>query len=245
MKKTLAMTLFFLSLVTPLYAATLAEANAKYQSGDFKAAASLYEEMVKGGKGSGAVYYNLGNAYFRLGVKGKALVNFRRAFERLPRDPDAGWNLDLVRSTVPERSGASEGAWALAWARTTAAFFTLDEICLAITAELVLCLLLILLSVYIPRLGLLPQMVQAVVTMCLIAAAALFAFKAYGLRDPAAVVLEKEVYARYGPSERETKAFLLREGAEVKLLDESKGWLYVSLGEKNPGWVPKASCEVV
>jgi SH3-like domain-containing protein len=65
------------------------------------------------------------------------------------------------------------------------------------------------------------------------------------LREPAAVVLEKEVYAHYGPSERETKAFLLREGVEVKLLDESKGWLYVSLGEKNPGWVPKASCEVV
>ena len=246
MKKTLAMTLFFISLaVTPLHAATLAEANAKYQSGDFKAAAALYEEMAKGGKGSGAVYYDLGNAYFRLGMKGKALINFRRGFERLPRDPDARWNLDLVRGTVPDRSGAFEGNWVLSLGVKAAEFFTMDEICAAITAALAVFLLLVILSVYAPRLGLLPQMIQGSVMMFLFAAATLFAFKWVDLKDPRAVVLDKEVYARYGPSERETKAFLLREGAEVKLLDESKGWLYVSLGGKNPGWIPKGSCEIV
>lgn len=237
--------LLVLLTASPLYAGAFEEANAKYQSGDFKAAAALYEKLAQDGQGSGAVYYDLGNAYFRLGMKGKALVNFRRAVERLPRDPDARWNLDLVRSAVPDRAGAREENLIVMWLGRAAGHFTAEEICLAITASLALILMLVLVSVYVPRLGLLPPVVQGAVTLVLISAAALLAFKTAALREPAAVVLEKEVYARYGPSERETKAFLLREGAEVKLLDESKGWLYVSFGEKNPGWVPKGSCEKV
>ena len=245
MRKILAVTIFLISLTAEWsHAATFEEANAKYRNGDFKAAAVLYEEMARGG-GSGTVYYDLGDAYFRLGMKGKALVNFRRAFERLPRDPDVKWNLDLVRATVPDRVGAFDGHWAVSLAGKAAGFFTMGEICASITAALVFFLTLILLSVYVPRLGFLPQMVQGLVSVFLVAALALFAFKAYEERNPAAVVLEKEVYARYGPSERETKAFMLREGAEVRLLDESKDWFYVSLGGKNPGWIPKGSCEII
>ncbi|MGH7197183.1 MAG: hypothetical protein ACREH5_00345 [Candidatus Omnitrophota bacterium] len=226
-------------------AATFEDANAKYQAGDFKAAAALYEDLAKAGGGSGAVYYDLGNAYFRLGMKGKTLVNYVRAFRRLPRDPDVRWNLELVRSTVPDRSGSREGNFMRAWAGAAADLFTFDEVCLSITAGLLAFLGLVLLAIYAPQLKLLPHMVQGAVLLFLLAATALFGLKWADVRDPRAVVLEKEVYAHYGPSERETKAFLLREGAEVRLLDESKGWLYVTLNDKDPGWIPKGSCEIV
>jgi len=64
-------------------------------------------------------------------------------------------------------------------------------------------------------------------------------------KDPRVVVLDKEVYAHYGPSGKETNAFLLHEGAEGKVLDETPEWFYIVLKNKNSGWIPKSSCETV
>jgi len=58
-------------------------------------------------------------------------------------------------------------------------------------------------------------------------------------------VLYKEVTARYGPSDKETKAFVLHEGASAKVLDQTDGWYYIFLQDKNTGWVSKKSCAII
>ena len=52
-------------------------ANQFYKEGKYLEAIKAYEEIVDdGGLESGAIYYNLGNSYFRLRNLGKTILNY-------------------------------------------------------------------------------------------------------------------------------------------------------------------------
>ena len=44
----------------------MAEANAQYERGEYAAAAQQYEALIDRGYQDAALYYNLGNAYFKM-----------------------------------------------------------------------------------------------------------------------------------------------------------------------------------
>lgn len=79
---------------------TFTDANAAFKSGDFKKAAEGYEKSLKSDGPSAAAYYNLGNAYQRLGEYGPAILAYERARLITPRDPDLRSNLDKARKAV-------------------------------------------------------------------------------------------------------------------------------------------------
>lgn len=73
------------------------EANAAYEKEDYAQAIELYEQAVKTTKNS-CLYYNLGNAYFKSGQIGKALLNYQRARFLKPRDQDINANIQFLRN---------------------------------------------------------------------------------------------------------------------------------------------------
>jgi tetratricopeptide (TPR) repeat protein len=224
---------------------SFAEANLKYQAGDFEAAAQGYEKAVASGRASGAVYYNLGNARFRLGEKGKALLAYERALKKMPRDKDLRWNLVVLQSTIPDHIEPSPENALPTTLLTLTGYITTGESAALLTAFLALWFLAVLLGFLVPGALFWTRLARPFILICLAVSAGLFAFKWSDTRDPRAVILQKEVYARYGPSEKETKAFLLHEGAQAIVQDESKDWVYIALPNKNAGWIPKRSCEVI
>ena len=58
-------------------APTKAEADEAYQKEKFSEAASLYEEILQTQGESADIYYNLGNAYFKLKNTAKAVLQLR------------------------------------------------------------------------------------------------------------------------------------------------------------------------
>jgi len=77
-------------------------ANRLYEQGRFAEAARGYEAILKGGSFSPAVYFNLGNARFKAGELGRAVVAYRRICVSRgsrstgrsgnPRARSSGWN---------------------------------------------------------------------------------------------------------------------------------------------------------
>src|SRR5947208_2873709 len=55
------------------------KANQEYAQGHFKEAISGYEALVRAGQWSANLFYDLGNAYFRTGDFGHAILNYERA----------------------------------------------------------------------------------------------------------------------------------------------------------------------
>jgi tetratricopeptide (TPR) repeat protein len=70
---------------------------------EYRESAAVLESMLSDGFRNGAVYYNLGNAYFRAGEYGRAIAAYRQAKRYRPRDPYLEANL---RQALAEAPGA-------------------------------------------------------------------------------------------------------------------------------------------
>lgn len=62
----------------------------------YKRSAMIYQKMIDKGIRSGPIFYNQGNAWFRAGEKGRALVSYRQAEEFMPGDPYVKANIKAV-----------------------------------------------------------------------------------------------------------------------------------------------------
>src|SRR5438046_7752180 len=77
--------------------AQFAKANKEYAQGHFKEAIAGYEALVRPGQWNANLFYDLGNAYFRTGDFGRAILNYERALALDPHHPEAAANLQIAR----------------------------------------------------------------------------------------------------------------------------------------------------
>ena len=83
--------------------AALKEAETAYTSEDYAKAIALYEEVLSSHGESAAVYYNLGNAYYKAGKLGPAILNYERCLLLQPGDADARFNLQMARQKTIDK----------------------------------------------------------------------------------------------------------------------------------------------
>src|SRR5437870_9562062 len=74
-----------------------AKANQDYAQGNFNEAVVGYETLVRSGPVSANLFYDLGNAYFRTGDFGRAILNYERALALERHHPEAAANLQIAR----------------------------------------------------------------------------------------------------------------------------------------------------
>src|SRR5206468_2741332 len=73
--------------------------------GKFKEAIPAYEHLIDSSVQSPTIYFNLGNAWYKVGQPGRAVAAYLRAERLAPRDPSVRFNLDFVRRQVsPQRA---------------------------------------------------------------------------------------------------------------------------------------------
>ena len=77
------------------------DANKSYNNGQFDDAAEVYESILSQGFYSADLYYNLGNAYYRLEDLGNARWSYEMGFSIQPRDKDIIHNLTLIKQKIP------------------------------------------------------------------------------------------------------------------------------------------------
>ena len=92
--KMLSLIFMFVLTVCPVCAQKKQQADSAYAAGNYVEAARIYEESVKTGVSSD-LYYNLGNAYYRLNDLPRAILNYERALRMEPANGDASYNLEL------------------------------------------------------------------------------------------------------------------------------------------------------
>ena len=77
-----------------------------YNQNQFREAAEVYERMIADGVKNGHLHYNLGNTYYRMGDLPKAILNYIKAQNLLPRSEDVEANLEhAIRQTVDQLDG--------------------------------------------------------------------------------------------------------------------------------------------
>jgi tetratricopeptide (TPR) repeat protein len=217
------------------------EGNTAYAEGKLNSAINHYETLVKQKQVSPALYFNLGNAYFKMGHVGQAIAYYRLAQELAPRDSDIANNLQMAR-TRANGSAPFHHPWWRSWTRAC----SLDEWTLAamVAGWGLAALIIVRLWLAKAKPGLARGMRWA---------GALFAIMAVGMGlrlgeylGPApAVVIAKDVPARYGPLDDSRSAFVMPDGTEVLVIDRQGEWLQIRDSQARTGWLKQGLVQVL
>ena len=218
-------------------APSLEAANKLYEQGKFADAAAAYEALAltHSVKVSPALLFNLGNAHFKAGATGRAIVAYRSAGALLPRDPDMRANLQFARNQVegPTLRPSSGQRWLQ--------FLTANEWTGLTVAAFWGCFLLLAAGELRPtgkrrlrNYALLSGGAAALLGVCLVLALR-------SLAEPMAVVVAREAVVRNGPLDESPSAFAVHDGAELRVRDSKDDWLQVTDGQQRLGWIKRSS----
>lgn len=218
--------------------------NRAYADGDYAGAAEYYRRIVADGYRSGAVYFNLGNASYKLHQTGQAIANYERARRLLPRDPDVTANLGYAREEasleVAQTPLAMRVLAPLATRATASELLALNTVLwwlawIALTAAQVLS------SIAHPawRLG------SIAMALWLVAGLNLGVRWSQVEGVTQAVVVSDELSVRYEPNPSGTEHFRLTEGTRVEVRSRREDWLQIRRHDGLRGWAPRSSLEVL
>ena len=222
------------------------EANQAYQDESFENAAELYEHLLEQGVRSGDLHYNLGNAYYRQGRLGKAILHYNRAQKYLPGDADIAANLELANSQRQdppideENEDLAKSFNHLAHMLPYSVIFWIALIGL-VTGGLASLGMVIKPGVH-KALGYL--MVIGWVLGLIFSSGAWLQYKELTRKDMAIITVER-VDVLSGPSMRETVSFTIHEGIGCRIMDENDGWYRIRLANGYNGWVRSGDLEII
>ncbi len=227
-------------------------ANQLYETGQYAQAAQGYQQLADQGFADSALFYNLGNAYFKQGDYGRAILNYRRAEHLAPRDSDIQANLDLARAqTVDQLDDVSnEKGFFSNLAQLSQGWLTLNEIAMAALGLWVLFAMLIIAFTSSQK----GSTLRESLGYALIVASFALTVGLVGLggrlytdnKHPEAVVVAQEVNVTSGPGSQYVTEFTLHNGTEVGLVETRGSWARLALGNGElQGWVPANAIEAI
>ena len=226
-----------------------AQAEVLYQKGSFGEAARVYEEVSALGFEDAVVYYNLGNAYFKAGHLGRAVLNYERALVLMPRDDDIIANLayanQLVTGSVEPLSLPLVVRWVVAFYRYldlnalakilsvlfvvggVAFYMVLDERWFSLRKH--------------------ASVVVVVGSVLILAGGVTLIFKLLETSSAhvGAIVLKENAYVRSGPNQENPRLVEIHEGLKVVILNEREDWYQISLENGLVGWLKTSEVEPI
>jgi tetratricopeptide (TPR) repeat protein len=226
-----------------------AEGNRIYQEGDFEGALEAYESILDAGFESGDLHYNTGNAYFKLGHLGRAILHYERARRLLPGDEGVLANLELARTLTVDEVEALPRFWVLSvwdwWIGLLPRSLLLLVVALSYLGGMAGVVALIMrrgttVAVWGGRLAVLGGVLTLVLGLNLLV-------RELGLgRAEEAVVLIAEVPVRSAPSEDgDLTVFTVHEGTKVRIDRRSDEWAEVVLADGKVGWLKLEAVETI
>ena len=220
--------------------AEFAKANQDFAQGHFKEAISGYEALIRSGQWSANVFYDLGNAYFRTGDFGRAILNYERALALERHHPEATANLQIARDEAHALEIQPSSL------ERYLQFASVNQYSIAAATAFWLAIFTLFASIFKPRRS---ARAIAVLICCLlmlaVAVYAIFTLERGSRGQALAVVTGRDVQARLATADTANSVLALPVGSEIKILSTRGDWIYAALPNNLRGWIPAKNAEQV
>ncbi|MDY6904815.1 MAG: hypothetical protein SWH61_09015 [Thermodesulfobacteriota bacterium] len=213
-----------------------------YETGNYQAAAETFSEIAEKGIRNGKLYYNTGNAWFKAGDVGRAILWYERAKPLRPNDPELAFNLSHARTLMVDKTPQENAV-------LHALFFWRDMIgqrFLVWTAVVFNALFAaglfrrLVLKKYMPK-----SLLYAGLIIVIIAGGTAGFNMAAERFWSKGVVLPAAVSVKSGISDLSTELFVLHAGSKVTVETENKGYYRVRFGHDKIGWVSQKAIGMI
>ena len=229
-----------------LFAFGIAAANENWTKGieayknlKFQEAITQWEGIEEDER-SAELWYNLGNAYYKTDVYGKARWCYEKSLHLNPDLDDAAFNLELLKGKLIDV--IEESPYSGIQSSYEAAIISIGEKNWLLIA--VLCGLLGALgwlmyflakTISIRKSGFTLGLISSI--LCLITYLGAKEFYEITEKSPFGIVISKKVDVFHAPDETTSKAFILHEGIKVEVVKIVGNWQEIKISNGQSGWI--------
>lgn len=224
------------------------KASAAYNEGDFNSAIENYLAIINTGQHSAEVYFNLGNAYYKLNQVAPSIYYYEKALLMSPNDAEIKNNLGYAQNmtldaieTMPQTSFSKVYDAVIGlrsfdqWAYIAVAF--------------VILFVLLYLAFYFLRYAGQKRIafIGAIVSLLITLVSVIFAFLQYNTfqDDQPAIVFDDEVSVKSEPNPRSQQLFELHAGTKLQVLEELNDWKKIKIIDGQTGWLSADSIKLL
>jgi len=239
--------LYIVSLLVTMQAAfaqSFDKGNELYRKGNYVGAVQQYEGVLKQKQESAELYFNLGNAYYKLDKVAPAIFNYEKALQLNPGNKDTEVNLSHAQKMVIDdiKAAPKVGISKMLYGITgTYHYNTWAWVAVSFSGFFIL----LFLGYYLVGTTLFKRifftgMCLAVLGSLLSILAAAFVRSQDAKQHPA-IVYAEVVSVKSEPSASAKDAFILHEGTKVNIKETVGNWSKVVLQDDSVGWIEKSA----
>ena len=223
-------------------------ATTAYNGGEYQAAVDNYLEILSSGKHSAALYYNLGNAYYKLNQIAPSIYYYEKALLLDPNDAEIQNNLGYARNMTLDAINTMPATGFAKIYDSVIGILSFDQWAYLAVAFILLFVILYIAFYYFrfssrKRLS----FILSIVSLFFAIMAVVFAYVEYSAfkAERFAIVFAKESSVKSEPNNGSQEAFELHEGTKVNVLDELNEWKKIRIADGTIGWMPSEDLKLL
>lgn len=216
------------------------QATAYYNQGNYTKAIANYEQILQNGEHSAALYYNLGNCYYKRNATGPAIYYYEKALRLAPNDKEILNNLHYARNMRLDAIEPLPQTRLIQRYHTIVYFFSFDQWAYIALTWIFLGILTYLIYFFLRRTRQKrAAFLVSIFCFMLAAGSMVIAYIQYQdvTNENTAIIFSPEVHVFSEPNSRSEALFTLHEGTKASVLNQWKNWSKIQLANGQTGWL--------
>ncbi len=212
-----------------------------YKNAKFSEAVTNWKKIVDNGQQSAELYFNLGNAHYKLNNIGPSIYYYEKALQLQPNDDDIKTNLAFAQNARIDVIEPLPKTVFSRWYKNIAGVFTYNGWAILSVIGVVLFVLFFLLYWFsISETKKRVYFTTSILSIIICIAALVMAFQTYMdyNQNKPAIIFAESTEVKSEPNMGSETAFELHEGTKVQIIGNDQNWMRIELADGKDGWMP-------
>ncbi len=217
--------------------------NDLYAKGQYYHAINVYEQVADSGYESAELYFNLGNAYYKINNIALAILNYERAKKLNPRDKDIKHNLAVANTRIVDKIDVIPELFLKNWITAIGNITSSDNWAIISVTSFILFLVLFLIYLFSSRIGMKKLTFWLGILIFFISVTSFYSSlkrKQFLTIKNSAIIISPTVTAKSSPAEWGVDLFVIHEGTRVIIIDSIDVWNEIRISDGKRGWISKS-----
>ncbi len=242
LKRVLVIFVLFISMTSFSQSGPLFEQGKElYKAEKYMEAVNSWVKILENDQHSASLYYNLGNAHYKLNNIGPSIYYYEKALELAPNDGDIKNNLAFAQNATVDDIEPLPKTIFYKWYHTVSDLLTFDGWAIVVVVFAMSFVLLFLLYYFsYSERKKRAFFVSALFSFLLIGMAFSMAFSTFEdtVKDQPAIIFSEIIDVKSEPNLGSEVSFKLHEGTKVQIIAKDTDWVRIEIANGKDGWIP-------
>lgn len=220
----------------------------QYAANDYEGAITSWKKILDSNEHSAALYYNLGNASYKLNRVGPSIYYYEKALQLAPNNSDIKNNLKFAQNARVDAIEPLPKTFIAKGYENLYSIATYDTWAKIAVTFSILCVLFFIGYYLADRSGkkrLFLTIATTGLLFMLLAIAMAYSTYNNAINSRPAILFDQEIEVKSEPSLRGTTSFILHEGTKVEIIATEGDWTKIVIANGKDGWITSSSLKAL